>query len=112
METAQCMAYDESCVHMERAKKHTAHAPKWLGAAFHKTDGVPTVIFQGKENIFIPMEHHEYVAEATVGDLFLASKGKGERIFERASDKLAAFVNEVKKMKVTIKDRNYNFRAY
>jgi len=27
METAQCMAYDESCVHMERAQKHTAHAP-------------------------------------------------------------------------------------
>ena len=70
------------------------------------------MIFQGTENIFIPMEHHEYVAEATIGDPFLASKEKGEKIFERASDNLAAFANEVKKIKITIKDRNYDFRAY
>jgi creatinine amidohydrolase len=112
METAQCMAYDESCVHMERAKKQKAHAPKWLGPAFAKTDGVPTVIFQGTENIFIPMEHHEYAQEATIGDPFLATKEKGEKIFERASDNLAAFVNEVKKIEITIKDRTYNVRAW
>ena len=47
LETAQILAYDESIVHMERAHKRTAHAPKWLGPAFEKTDGVPTVIFQG-----------------------------------------------------------------
>ncbi len=40
------------------------------------------------------------------------SKEKGEKIFERASDNLAAFANEVKKIKVTIKDRNYDTRAY
>jgi creatinine amidohydrolase len=112
METAQCMAYDESCVHMERAKKHKAHAPKWLGPAFAKTDGVPTVIFQGTENIFIPMEHHEYAQEATIGDPFLGTKEKGEKIFERASDNLAAFVNEVKKLKITIEDRTYDDRAW
>ncbi len=72
METAQCMAHDERCVHMERAEAHTAHAPEWLGPEFAKTDGVPTVIFQGTENIFIPMEHHEYVEDATIGDPFLA----------------------------------------
>ncbi len=74
------MAYDESAVHMERAKRHTAHAPKWLGPAFAKTDGVPTVIFQGSENIWIPMEHHEYAEEATIGDPFLGTKEKGKRI--------------------------------
>jgi len=83
METAQCMAYDESVVHMERAKKHIAHAPQWLGPAFAKTDGVPTVIFQGSENITIPMEHHEYAEEATIGDPFLGTPEKGKRIFER-----------------------------
>jgi creatinine amidohydrolase len=112
METAQCMAYDESSVHMDRAEAHTAHAPEWLGPEFAKTDGVPTVIFQGTENIFIPMEHHEYVEDATIGDPFLASKEKGEKIFERASDNLAAFVEEVKKIKVDIKERDYDFRAY
>jgi creatinine amidohydrolase len=58
------------------------------------------------------MEHHEYVEEATIGDPFLATKEKGEKIFERASDNLAAFVEEVKKIKVKIKDRNYDFRSY
>jgi len=112
METAQCMAHDESCVHMERAKKYTAHAPKWLGPEFAKTDGVPTVIFQGSENIWIPMEHHEYAEDATIGDPFLGSNEKGERIFEKASQNLADFVEEVKKIKVDIKQRDYDFRAW
>ena len=112
METSQCLAHNANACHMERAKKHTAHAPEWLGPEFAKTDGVPTVIFQGTENIFIPMEHHEYVEEATIGDPHLASVEKGEKIFEAASDNLADFINEVKKMKVEIKTREYDFRAF
>ena len=112
METSQCLAYNEAACHMDRAKKHTAHAPEMLGPAFHKTDGVPTVVFQGTENIFIPMEHHEYVEDATIGDPHLASAEKGEKIFEAASDNLADFVAEVRKMKVEIKDRSYDLRAY
>ena len=112
METSQCLAYNAKACHMERAKKHTAHAPEWLGPEFAKTDGVPTVIFQGTENIFIPMEHHEYVEEATIGDPLLASVEKGEKILEAASNNLADFINEVKKMEVEIKTREYDFRAF
>ena len=112
LETAQILAYDESIVHMERAHKRTAHAPKWLGPAFEKTDGVPTVIFQGSENIWIPMEHHEYADDATIGDPFLGTKEKGEKIYERASQNLSDFIEEVKKIKVDIKVRDYDFRAW
>ena len=112
LETAQILAYDESIVHMERAHKRTAHAPKWLGPAFEKTDGVPTVIFQGSENIRIPMEHHEYADDATIGDPFLGTKEKGEKIYERASQNLSDFIEEVKKIKVDIKVRDYDFRAW
>ncbi len=112
METSQCLAYNEAACHMDRAQKHTAHAPEWLGPAFAKTDGVPTVIFQGSENIWIPMEHHEYVEEATIGDPGLASVEKGLKIFERASQNLADFVNEVKKMKIEVKCRDYNERSF
>jgi creatinine amidohydrolase len=111
LETAQVLAFDESIVHMERAHKRTAYAPQWLGPAFAKTDGVPTVIFQGSENIWIPMEHHEYADDATIGDPFLGSKEKGKRIFERGSQNLADFVEEVKKIKVEIKLRDYDSRA-
>jgi len=112
METSTSLAHDERCVHMDRAKAHKAHAPEFMGPAFAKTDGVPTVIFQESENIWIPMEHHEYVEEATIGDPFLGSKEKGEKYFEKASDNLADFAEEIKKIKVEIKDRNYDLRAY
>ena len=112
METAQCLAYDESSVHMDRAEAQKAHAPEWLGPEFAKTDGVPTVIFQGSENIFIPMEHHEYAEDATIGNPHLGTKEKGEKIFEKASDNLADFVKEVRKIKVEIKSREYDFRAW
>jgi creatinine amidohydrolase len=112
LETSTSLAHDERCVHMERAHAHTAHAPKWMGPAFAKTDGVPTVIFQGSENIWVPMEHHEYVEEATIGDPFLGSKEKGEKYFEKASDNLADFAGEIKKIKIKIKDRNYDVRSW
>lgn len=112
LETSTSLAHDERCVHMDRAHAHTAHAPKWMGPAFAKTDGVPTVIFQGSENIWVPMEHHEYVEEATIGDPFLGSKEKGEKYFEKASDNLADFAEEIKKIKIKIKDRNYDVRSW
>ena len=112
LETSTSLAHDERCVHMDRAHAHTAHAPKWMGPAFAKTDGVPTVIFQGSENIWVPMEHHEYVEEATIGDPFLGTKEKGEKYFEKASDNLADFAEEIKKIKIKIKDRNYDERSW
>ena len=112
METSQCLAYNEKACHMDRAKNHKAHAPAWLGPEFAKKDGVPTVVFQGTENIFIPMEHHEYGDEATIGNPLLASAEKGEKIFEAASDNLRDFVAEVRKFPVEIKTREFDFRAY
>jgi len=112
LETSTSLAHDERCVHMDRANAHSAHAPEWMGTAFSKTDGVPTVVFQGSENIWVPMEHHEYVEDATIGDPFLGSKEKGEKYFEKASDNLADFAEEIKKIKITITDRDYNERSY
>jgi hypothetical protein len=37
---------------------------------------------------------------------------KGKRIFEKASQNLADFIEEVKKIKVEIKSRDYEFRAW
>jgi creatinine amidohydrolase len=114
LETSTSLAYNEKAVHMDRAHKHTAHAPKWMGEAFDKYDGVPTVIFQGSESAWVPMEHHEYVEEATIGDPFLGSKEKGEKYFDRASSHLADFAREVQKIpiKVDPKARDYDVRSY
>ena len=52
------------------------------------------------------------VDDATIGDPFLGTKEKGEQIFERAAKNLTDFIEEVKKMKVEIKSRDYDTRAW
>jgi len=58
------------------------------------------------------MEHHEYADQATIGDPFLGSKEKGEKIYERIVKHLADFLEEIKKVKTEIKCRDYDFRAW
>ena len=110
LETSTCMAYlkekglYEGSVFMERAKPDRAHAPKWMGPAFSKRDGTNTVIFRGSENIFVPMQHHEYSDTATIGNPLRSSVEQGVAVFERISDHLAAFLEEVKKFDFKVPD--------
>lgn len=112
IETSMIMAYDEGLVDMARATQDRAHAPRWMGPAFSKKDGTGTVIFQGAENIWVPMEHHEYSDTATIGNPFRGTKAKGDRLFERGAQHLAAFVNEVKKISVKVTQRDFPERAW
>jgi len=48
----------------------------------------------------------------TIGDPFLGSREKGRRIFEKVSQDLADFIEEVKEIEVEIKVRDYDFRAW
>ncbi len=111
VETSMIQAWDEGMVHMDRAGKDSAHAPAWMGPAFSKRDGTATVIFQGTENIFVPMEHHEYCDTATLGDPFAGSKEKGQKLYQRGAEHLAAFLEEVKKFPVEVKTREFPERA-
>ncbi len=120
LETSTTMAYMrakgiyEDSVKMERAKQDRAHAPKWMGPAFTKSDGTSTVKFQGSENIFVPMLHHEYSDTATIGNPLRSNEEQGEKVFERISDHLAAFLNEVKKFdfKVPAEKRDWPGRFW
>ncbi len=108
-ETSHALGYDESTCHMERAKRDTAHAPRWMGPAFSKIDGSRTVEFQGLDNIIVPMDHHEYCDTATIGNPLRASVEKGRRLYDYQSDHLAAFLEEVKKFNIKVPDEK---RAY
>lgn len=112
IETSMIMAYDRALVNMKRAKRDQAHAPRWMGPAFSKKDGTGTVIFQGAENIWVPMEHYEYSDTATIGNPFRGTKAKGEKLFERGAKHLAAFVKEVKKLSVKVTQRDFPERAW
>jgi len=111
MRVAQIMGKPE-LVHMERAVKELAHAPRWLGPKFVKKDGVRQVMFEGAENIILAMEHYDYSDSSVIGNPFRATPEKGEKIFEEQSKHLASFANEIKKIKVVVKNRDFPDRAW
>ncbi|MCK4985573.1 MAG: hypothetical protein KAS40_08650, partial [Desulfobacterales bacterium] len=95
---------DETLIDMDKAQKDRTHAPAFMGDKFSKKDGTGNVMFLGSENIWVPMEHHEYSDTATIGDPFAGSKEKGEKYFKAAGKALAAFLEEVKTFDIKISD--------
>ncbi len=112
LETSCVMAVHPALVSMERAVSDRPHAPRWMGPAFSKIDGTGTVKFQGSENIWVPMEHHEYSDTAVIGNPFRANPEKGEEIFRRMARHLADFVIEARAFPVEVTARDYPERAY
>jgi len=111
IETSTVMAYDGSLVDMEQAVQDRTHAPAYMGDKFSKKDGSGFVAFMGAENIWVPMEHHEYSDSATIGNPFRGSKEKGEKYFDAAAKALAAFLEEVKGFNIQATDRSFTNRA-
>lgn len=112
LETSCVMAVHESLVDMRRAVSDRAHAPRWMGEKFSKVDGTGTVIFQESENIWVPMEHHEYSDTAVIGNPFRANPEKGMEIFRRMARHLADFVQEVRKFPVEVSHADFPERAW
>ena len=111
VETSTVLAYDESLVDMEQAVEDRTHAPGYMGDEFSKKDGSGLVAFMGAENIWVPMEHHEYSDSATIGNPFRGTKEKGERYFEASAKALAALLEQVKKFEIQATDRSFKNRA-
>lgn len=111
LETSTVMAYDMDKIDKGLMEEGKTHAPAYMGPNFHKRDGAATVEFQGVETITVPMEHYEYSDNAVIGNPFRASAEKGRRYFDLVSDHLAAFLKEVKKFKIEVKNRDFPNRA-
>jgi len=79
LETSTVWAWDETLIDMDKAKQDRTHAPRYMGPKFSKKDGSGDVSFMGSENIWVPMEHHEYSDTATIGKPFRGSKEKGQK---------------------------------
>jgi creatinine amidohydrolase len=106
------MAVHPGLVNMKVAVQDRAHAPRWMGPKFRKRDGTGTVEFQESENIWVPMEHHEYSDTAVIGNPFRSNPEKGEEIFRRMATHLAEFVQEARTFPVEILARDYPERAW
>ena len=111
LETSVIMATGDDLVHMDRAVEDRAHAPAYMTDKFSKLDGTATVKFEGSENIWVPMEHHEYCDTAVIGNPFRATKEKGLAMLERMSAHLTSYVHEVRQFKVEITKSDYPERA-
>lgn len=111
LETSVIMATGDDLVHMDRAVEDRAHAPAYMTDRFSKLDGTATVKFEGSENIWVPMEHHEYCDTAVIGNPFRATKEKGLAMLERMSAHLTNYVAEVRQFKVEITKSDYPERA-
>ena len=112
LETACLMATAAELVDMDKAVEDRAHAPEYMGDAFSKIDGTGTVKFQGSENIWVPMEHHEYCDTAVIGNPFRATREKGLAMFERMAAHLADYVCEVRGFEVEITASDFPERAW
>ncbi len=111
LETSVLMATGEKLVNMDRAVEDRAHAPAYMTDAFSKTDGTATVKFRGSENIWVPMEHHEYCDTAVIGNPFRSDKDKGLAMLDRMAEHLTAYVEEVRQFNVEITKSDYPERA-
>ena len=111
-ETAMMMRTNKDYARMEDAVVGVVHAPEFLGEGFEKIDGMNTVEFQGAENIYVPMDHYEFTESATIGDPTTATEQLGEDLYERMAQHLADFIQAVRNIKVTIKDRDWPERSY
>ena len=111
LETSALMAAGDELVNMDRAVEDRAHAPAYMTDKFSKIDGTATVKFLGSENIWVPMDHHEYCDTAVIGNPFRSTKEKGLAMLDRMSEHLAAYVEEVRKFDVETTYTDYPGRA-
>jgi creatinine amidohydrolase len=92
----------------------TIHPPKWLGPAFSKRPGTGMAVgFQGAENIWIAMEDYEFVDPPAGGEerSSLATRAKGLQLLDALAEHLAGFVLEVKKLDITVANRDFPDRV-
>jgi creatinine amidohydrolase len=108
LETSQVLAHNANLVRLDRAKTDKAHAPKWLGDAWAKNDGMPDAEFQGYQYFNFPFDHEEFTDSGTMGVPQRGTAEKGEIAFSRFSQHLIDAVEELEKVELTIKNRDWS----
>jgi len=94
--------------HPERAtKKYLPHHIKWMPPKFEKDSGSGFEIKYEGYPIRLPLEQQEYAEVGIMGNPTLASREKGQKIYERMIGIFARFLQDLKGMQVTIKERDF-----
>jgi creatinine amidohydrolase len=107
LETSQDMAHNRALVRMERAEPTKAHIPDFLPRSFGKKDGMPDVEFEGYKYFSFPMDHHEFIESGTIGNPMRATVEKGEEAFRRYSEHCARGIQELTKVPIEVRNREF-----
>jgi creatinine amidohydrolase len=107
LETSQCLAHDPALVRLDRAVVDKAHSPKWLGDAWGKKDGMPDAEFQGYQYFNFPFDHEEFTDSGIMGNPHRGTAQKGEIAFQRFSKHLIDAVDELERVDVQVKNRDW-----
>lgn len=107
LETSQVLAHNPDLVRLDRAKTDKAHAPKWLGEAWAKKDGMPDAEFEGYQYFNFPFDHEEFTDSGVMGVPQRGTAEKGNVAFSRFSTHLIHAVEELEKVEVNVKNRDW-----
>lgn len=109
METAGMLCWNPELVQMDKAKTETIHNPEWFTDAF-KVSSVNTTRFKGYP-IGLPLDHHEICDSGNLGDPRVANREIAEKIYVPVMDVLVDLINELRKIKVNVKNREFVEKA-
>lgn len=110
-ETSIMLAYNPANVRLDRAVSARAEAPSWMPDGFQKSDGAWDAQFRGYEYFYFPMDHEEFAPRGVIGNPLRATAAKGEEIFNRFAEYLAAALAQLRTIPLDIKSRAFVRKA-
>jgi len=111
IETSGALYFAEDLVHLDRADKHLPKNPEWMKGDMKKTTGSGFRFKYRGYPIGAGMDQWEYSEVGIMGNPLLASKEKGEKIYTRMIDLFVDFLNDLKKVKVKVHNREFPERV-
>ena len=105
--SAGLLIVPEFC-HMERVKqKHLPKHISWMPPKFKKDSGSGFEIKYEGYPVRLPLEQQEYSEVGIMGNALLGSREKGEKIYGRMIELFSRFLEDLKGIPVTIKERDF-----
>ena len=112
IETSGALYFAEEYVHMDRAVKRLPTNPSWMKGDMEKKDSGSGFRFKYRDYpIGIGMDQYEYSDIGVMGDPTLASKEKGQKIYDRMTDLFADFLRDLKDVEVDVHTRDFPERV-
>jgi len=94
--------------HLERVKqKHLPKHINWMPPKFKKDSGSGFEIKYEGFPVRLPLEQQEYSEVGIMGNALLGSREKGEKIYSRMIELFSRFIEDLKGIPVTIKERDF-----